>query len=58
MNPWQFEIDGTNMIKGQNNKIYIKHTEDIYFNVVNKGKIIPRWNLFKKIENLQEFIIE
>ena len=58
MNPWQFEIDGTNMIKGRNNKIYINHTEDIYFNVVNKGKIIPRWNLFKKIENLQEFFIE
>jgi hypothetical protein len=55
MNPWQFEIDGTNMIKNKNNKVYIHHTDDIYFNVVNKGYIIPRWNLFKKIENLPDF---
>lgn len=56
MNPWQFEIDGTNIIKNKDNKVYIHHMDDIYFNVVNKGYVIPRWNLFKQIENLPEFI--
>jgi hypothetical protein len=55
MNPWQFEIDGTNIIKNKDNKVYLKHTEDIYFNVVNKGRIIPKWNIFKKMENLIDF---
>ena len=55
MNPWEFEINGTNFIKNNDNKVYIHHTDDIYFNVVNKGNIIERWNLFKKIENLPDF---
>jgi hypothetical protein len=54
-NPWQFEIEGTNIIKGDNNKVYIKHTEDLYFNVVNKGQIINKWNFFKKMQNLSDF---
>lgn len=57
MNPWQFEIDGTNIRRNINNKIYIHHMDDIYFNVVNKGRVIPRWDLFKKIENLSDFKI-
>ena len=55
MNPWQFEIDGNNIRKNKDNKIYIHHMDDIYFNVVNKGRVIPKWNLFKKIEGLSEF---
>lgn len=55
MNPWQFETDGTNLIKNNDNRIYIYHTDEIYFNVVNKGSIVNRWDLFKKIENLPDF---
>jgi len=55
MNPWQFEIDGTNLIKGKNNKVYISHTQDIYFNVVNKGQILPKWPFYKQMENLLDF---
>jgi hypothetical protein len=55
MNPWQFEIDGTSIIKNKTNKVYIHNTEDIYFNVVNKGRIIPEWDSFKKLEKLKDF---
>ena len=55
MNPWQFEIDGTNLIRNKDNKVYIRHMDEIYFNVVNKGRIIPAWNLFKNMENLSDF---
>jgi len=53
--PWQFEIDGTNLIKNQNNKIYLKHKmESIYFNAVRKGKIMSDgWEDFYKKENLK-----
>jgi hypothetical protein len=54
-NPWQFEIDGTNLIKNQDNKIYLKHKmESIYFNAVRKGKIMSDgWEDFYKKENLK-----
>lgn len=54
-NPWQFEIDGTNLIKNQDNKIYLKHKkETIYFNAVRRGKIMSDgWQEFYQKENLQ-----
>lgn len=55
MNPWQFEIEGTALIKGRDNKVYIQHTHDIYFNVVNKGHILPKWSFYKEMEGLKDF---
>lgn len=54
-NPWQFEIEGTNLIKNQDNKIYLKHkTESIYFNAVRRGKIMSDgWEEFYKKEDLK-----
>lgn len=54
-NPWQFEIEGTNLIKNQDNKIYLKHKiESIYFNAVRKGKIMSDgWEDFYSKHNLK-----
>lgn len=53
-NPWEFEIYGTNLIRNQDNKIYLKYKIDsIYFNAVRKGKIMSEgWEEFYKKEEL------
>lgn len=60
-NPWQFEINGTDRIKGRDNKVYINMQKDpIYYNVIRKTKYIPetygtlKWDEFKVKENLIE----
>lgn len=53
--PWEFEIHGTNLIRNQDNRIYLKHRiESIYFNAVRKGKIMSEgWEEFYKKEGLK-----
>jgi hypothetical protein len=53
-NPWQFEINGTELIKNKQNNIYLFHVlETIYFNAVRRGKIMSDgWQEFYQKENL------
>lgn len=52
--PWEFEINGTESIKNQDNKIYIYNvSQPIYFNAVRKGKIMSEgWQDFYKEHSL------
>ena len=59
--PWEFECAGTDLVRGQENKIYNIcgpngiRTERIYWNAVRKGGIISDgWNEIKNRFNLQE----
>jgi len=59
--PWEFECSGTDLIRGEENKIYnvsntnAPRTEKIYWNAVRKGGIISEgWNEIKNRFNLKE----
>jgi hypothetical protein len=59
--PWIFETDGTDKIKGQDNHVYLHMCEaPIYYNVIRKRKYIPetwgpiKWEEFKEREQLND----
>lgn len=53
--PWQFEIYGSEKLKGNvNNQFVIKVDDPIYFNFVRRGDILSSgWEEFLKSENLK-----
>lgn len=52
--PWQFELIGSELIKNQDNKIYLHDVQkSIYFNAVRRGKVMSEgWQEFYKQHNL------
>lgn len=52
MNPWQFEVEGSNRMKGRDNRVYLYYTDHVAFNVVVKGQIDPHWEYFRLKEGL------
>lgn len=55
MNPWQFEVEGTNRIKGRDNKVFLLNMDHLTYNVVRKGRVDPHWHYFKQMEGLEDF---
>lgn len=55
-NPWQFEVDGTNAIRGKDNKIYTMSRKNlIYWNAVRRGGVIsPGWTEIQKKFRLKD----
>ena len=54
--PWEFEIKGTNLIKGKEDSTYIiQRPKKPYWNAVRKGRTMsPGWEDIKQREQLEE----
>jgi len=64
--PWDLEIKGTKEIAGENNKILLYHSDDIYFNAVRsvgetsaekRIAVSEGWEEVRDKENLKEIVL-
>ena len=60
--PWEFELKGTDRIKGRHNRVYLYHTSpNFYFNAIRSNDHAPitseGWEEVKEKENLSEIIL-